>query len=73
MGLSQRQSYRSPAGISIQQRRSFDELLAVSAAFTFERVVCIANRLVIELEQLSQIVPREVTLRVFSSVDDTGR
>ncbi len=61
----------SPASISIQQRLRLDELLPISASLALKRVMRVANRFLIEFEQLAEIVDGEVTLGILSVVDNT--
>jgi len=61
------------AGITIEQGRSLDDLLAILAALAFEGLVCLALRVFIEQKQLSESIGRKVTLCIFLLVDYSGR
>jgi len=59
------------ARIAIQHRRRLHKLLPIRLTpLTLERIVRIAGRLGMVLEQLSQTVERKVPLDVFCGVDD---
>ena len=57
------------AGITIEQGRCFDDLLAILAALAFERLVCLALRVFVEQKQLSESIDRKMTLCIFLLVD----
>lgn len=59
--------------ITVQQCRSFDELLAAFASLALVRVMRVTKCVRIKLEQLAKIVLREVSGSVFGLVDHTGR
>lgn len=56
--------------ISIQQCRRFDGLFPVLASLTFECVMSLAERVLVELKELSESVYREVPLGVLFFVDN---
>jgi hypothetical protein len=53
------------AGITIEQGRSFDDLLAIPAALAFEGLVCLALRVFIKQKQFSERADRKVTFCIF--------
>lgn len=57
-----------PASVTVQKSRCLDELLSISTPLAFERVVRITLCGLVELEELPQIVDREMSLGVFSGV-----
>lgn len=61
------------ASVSVQQRRSFDELLPIFATLALECLVRLAERVLLELKQLSESVQREVSLNVLFLVHDRRR
>ena len=61
------------ARITIQQRRSLYELPAVLAPLTLERLVRLAERVLVEQEEFPERVQREVSLDVFLLVHHRGR
>lgn len=60
------------ARIAVQQRRCLDDLPPVLAPFALERLVRLAERLLVEKEQLAERVQREVPLCIFFLVHDRG-
>ena len=61
------------ASVSVQQRRSFDELLPILATLALECLVRLAERVLLELKQLPESVQREVSLNVLLLVHDRRR
>ena len=61
------------ASVSVQQRRSFDELLPIFATLALECLVRLAERVLLELKQLPESVQREVSLNVLLLVHDRRR
>ena len=61
------------ASVSVQQRRSFDELLPIFATLALECLVRLAERVLLELKQLPESVQREVSLNVLFLVHDRRR
>jgi len=59
--------------ITIQQCWGFNGLSSILAPLAFKSVVGFAKGVLVELKQLSQSVQREVSLGVFSFVNDSGR
>jgi hypothetical protein len=61
----------SRASVSVQQRRSFDELSPIPTPLTFVRVMRITCCIRVELEQLPEIILSEMPCGIFSLIDDT--
>jgi hypothetical protein len=59
------------ARITIQQRRSLNQLLSIFAPFTLECVVRLTERRLLEFEELAESIDREVAFDVFLFVYDT--
>lgn len=63
----------SRAGVSVEQRWRLDHLLSVLASLALEGVVRVANGFVVELEELSHRILREMSFgRLGLVVDDAG-
>lgn len=60
------------AGVAIQQRLRLHCLSPVLAPLALKRLMRLAERVLVEQEQLAQRVDREVALRVLFLVDDGG-
>jgi len=60
----------SRTGVSVKQSRSLDHLLPLGASFALEVVVGIALGLIVEEEEFSKVVEREVSFRRFRAVVD---
>ena len=58
--------------ITVQQRWGLDGLSPVLATLALESVVGLTERVLVELEELSESVKREVALCVFFLVDNGG-
>ena len=61
------------ARVAVEQRRCFDELPAIFAPLALERLVRLAERLLVEEEELPQCVQREVPLGILLLVHNRGR
>src|SRR5487761_1530138 len=61
------------AGVTIEQGRSFNDLLAILAALAFESLVRLALRVFIKQKQFSEGVNRKVTLCIFLLIDHSRR
>ena len=61
------------ACVTIEQRRRLDELPTAFTPLALVRIVRVAQRLAIELEQLPKIVLREMSGGIFCFVHNTGR
>ena len=53
------------AGITVEQRRSFNDLFAIPAALAFEGLMRLALRVFIKQKQFPERADREVTLCIF--------
>ena len=56
--------------ITVQQRWRLDSLSPILASLAFKRIVGLAKGILVELEELSESVQREVPFCVFFLVDD---
>ena len=65
--------YDLRARVPIQQSSSLDELSPIPATFAFERLMRLAERILVEQEQLPERVEGEVAFHVLVLVDDRGR
>lgn len=53
------------AGITVKQRRSLDDLLAMLAALALESLMCLALRVLVEQEQFPESINRKMTFCIF--------
>lgn len=58
------------ARVTVQQRWSFDELLAIPASLALIRVMCVAQSVGVELEKIPKIVLGKMTSGILCLVDD---
>ena len=70
---SQSRNHHSRARVAVKQRGCFDELPAVPAPLALERLVRLAERVLLELKQLPEGVQREVSLNILLLVHDRRR